>query len=165
MPENPLHLAERLRREGQKTLQFFQSLPPEDWDVTVYEDGAAWDVRRLLAHFVAAEAGMLALVQDVLAGGLGAPEDLNLNAYNERKAAALDEQPVPVLLLRFDELRQAFANLVAGLSSEDLQRQGRHPWLGLAPLEEIFKLLYIHNQIHMRDVRRAAAALNRTQLE
>lgn len=160
MPESSIRLAERLRREGQKTLEFFHSLPADCWEQTVYADGAAWSVRQLLAHFVAAEAGIQALGRDVLAGGLGAPEGLDLDVYNERKAAALAGTSIAELLARFDALRQETAVLVAGLTAEELQRQGRHPWLGLAPLEEIFKLMYIHNQIHQRDVRRSIEAMN-----
>jgi hypothetical protein len=165
MPETPVRLAERLRREGQKSLEFFRSLPAESWAITVYEDGAAWSVRRLLAHFVSTEAGMQALARDVLAGGSGAPDGFDINAYNERKAAALDDQSIPELLARFDRLRTVTVELVAGLSPEDLQRAGRHPWLGVAPLEEIFKLLYIHNQIHQRDIRRSESTLNQTKSE
>lgn len=163
MPETSTRLAERMRREGQKTLEFFRSLPEESWEQPVYSDGAAWSVRRLLAHFVAAEAGMLALARNVLAGGGGVPEDFDLNAYNERKAAALDGEPIPALLAQFDALRRENADLVDGLSEDGLQRQGRHPWLGVVPLEEVFKLLYIHNQIHQRDVR--SVVLNPAKLE
>jgi hypothetical protein len=62
------------------------------------------------------------------------------------------------LLAQFAERRQASVQLAAGLSAEDLQRTGRHPWLGVAAVEEILKMLYRHNQIHQRDIRRTLAA-------
>ena len=46
------------------------------------------------------------------------------------------------------------ATVVAHMTPEDLPKVGRHPFLGAAPLEDIIKLLYRHNQIHQRDVRR-----------
>jgi hypothetical protein len=34
-----------------------------------------------------------------------------------------------------------------------LLHQGRHPFLGRAPLSEIIKIIYRHNQIHLREIR------------
>jgi hypothetical protein len=36
----------------------------------------------------------------------------------------------------------------------DLERIGRHPFLGVAPLVEMIKLVYRHNGIHIRDARK-----------
>jgi hypothetical protein len=44
-----------------------------------------------------------------------------------------------------------------GLSADDLVKTGRHPWLGIAPLEDMIQLLYRHNQIHQRDIRKLLA--------
>ena len=62
------------------------------------------------------------------------------------------------LLAQYEELRRSNANLVSRMQPEDLARVGRHPFLGVASLEEIIKLLYRHNQIHQRDIRRALSA-------
>jgi len=151
----PLFLSERLLKEGEKTLEFFQRLTPEQWGQSVYTDGAEWLVCDILAHFVAAEDGIRRLIEDILAGGGGSPPDFNLDAYNQRKVSALRGVSEQELLRRFAELRRKSAELVASLTQDDLARTGRHPWLGVAPLEEIIKLLYRHNQIHQRDIRRA----------
>jgi hypothetical protein len=40
------------------------------------------------------------------------------------------------------------------MSQNDLERIGRNPFLGEVPLVEIVKLIYRHNQIHLRDLKR-----------
>ena len=151
---NPQHLAERLRSEGEKTAEFFRSLDPEQLQQQVYMDGSCWQVRQVLAHFVASEASLTRLVENILAGGAGTPENFDLNAYNERKVAALQAVPVEGLLSEFLERRAATARLAASLRPEDLALTGRHPFLGVASLEDIIKMIYRHNQIHVREIRK-----------
>ena len=42
---------------------------------------------------------------------------------------------------------------VTGLAEEDLLKIGSHPFLGNAEIAEMVKLMYIHVQLHIRDVR------------
>lgn len=149
------HMAGRLLREGEKAVAFFRSLSPEQLQQQVYTDGSCWQVRQILAHFVAAEASMTRLVENILAGGAGTPEDFNLDAYNERKVSALQDLPVEDLLREFSERRAATADLAARLSPDELARTGRHPFLGVVPVQEIIKMFYLHNQIHLREIRKA----------
>jgi hypothetical protein len=157
MSDDPAGLAERMRVEGEKTIAFFNALLPEQWAKTLYTDGADWAVRDVLAHFVAAERSMTRLVEIIVSGGAGTPDDFNLDLYNRKKVAALHDTPVADLLQQFGQLRAASAGLVAGLQPEDLVKTGRHPWLGVAPVADIVKLMYRHNQIHQRDIRKAIA--------
>jgi hypothetical protein len=155
MSDTPAFLAERLISEGKKTLEFFKALQPEEWRATIYTEGTEWAVRDVLAHFVAAEKGVTRLIEVIVAGGSGVPEDFDLNAYNERKVSSLKETPPEALLEQFIQARQQSAKMAGGLSPQDLEKIGRHPFLGLAPVAEILKLVYRHNQLHQRDVRRS----------
>lgn len=157
MPESPTHLAERFRSEGEKTLAFFHGLTPEQWEHPVYSDGPAWTVRQVFAHFVSAEESFSNLADDILQGGLGAPEGFDIDRFNEHEVADLGGVSIPDLMKRFSIARHRIADLVAQMGETDLTRQGRHPFLGLAPLEDILKLIYRHNQIHLRDLRRVLA--------
>ena len=131
-----------------KTLEFFRALTPGQLEQAVYTDGSVWSVRALLSHFVASEWAMRRLMENILDGGAGTPEDFDIDRYNERKVSQLKDSPVEELLQQFSELRIASASLVARMSPEDLRRTGRHPFLGMTDLEEIIKLLYRHLQIH-----------------
>lgn len=157
MSETPERLASRLAEEGHKTQQFFSDLSPVEWERKIYHDGAQWTVGQVLAHFVITEAGIRSLMVNILAGGDGVAQDFNINAYNERKVSEI-ERVVPIdLLAKFGIERQATIDWVRCLNEGDLSKTGRHPWLGIAPLEEMIQLLYRHNQIHRRDIRKILA--------
>ncbi len=152
--DTPQSLADRLSEDGQKTSLFFENLSPEQWQTEVYTEGTHWTIRQVLAHFVSSEVSFNRLLENVLAGGSGTPEDFDLDVYNERKVAQLNNSTIDELLRQYGQARQSNVTLVSGLSPEDLSRQGRHPFLGVAPLTDMIKLIYRHNQIHLRDVRR-----------
>jgi hypothetical protein len=157
MPETSERLASRLAEEGQKTQQFFSALSPEQWRCTLYTDGAQWTVHQVLAHFAITEVGIRSLMKNILAGGSGVPQDFDLNSYNERKVLGLGETVPDDLLAKFRSERQATIDWVRGLAAADLLKTGRHPWLGVAPIEEMIQLMYRHNQIHQRDIRKLLA--------
>ena len=147
-------LSRRLIEEGEKTEEIFRSLPPGFLDKDLYADGGCWKVGQIMAHFLATEIGIFALISSILDGNPGTPEDFDLNRYNEKKITELCDLPLDVLLDRFLERRRKNALAVAGLTSNQLKTEGRHPFLGITQVEEIIKLLYRHNQIHQRDIRR-----------
>jgi hypothetical protein len=157
MPETGERLSRRLAEEGQKTVQFFSSLSSAQWGRTVYVEGANWTVYQVLAHFLITETGIRALMQNILNGGEGVPQDFDINIYNERKVDDFGELAPQELLSRFHVERRATLGWLDGLSADDLLKTGRHPWLGIAPLEEMIQLLYRHNQIHQRDIRKVLA--------
>ena len=154
MADTPSHLAERLQAEGSKSLEIFRALRPEQWEITVYTDGSAWTIRQLLAHFVTAEDGFLDLIDDIVTGGAGSPEDFDIDRFNEREVSAVGDELPERLLLQYERVRQATIKKVSKLHTEDLERVGRHPYLGVASLADIIKLIYRHNQIHQRDFRK-----------
>lgn len=153
MPETPAFLAERLRAEGEKTLRFFQSLAPEQWETVVYTEGEPWTVRAVLAHFVTAEKGFLKLLPGIAAGGPGASEDFDIDRYNASQQEKSKHLTPPELLEQFREVRAAMVAWVDSLTSADLEKTGRHPFLGHTTLSEMIKMIYRHNQLHQRDLR------------
>lgn len=154
MADTPQHLQARLTGEAEKTLAFFRELPDESWQQVIYTEGSCWTVLQVLAHFVATEESIHRLVKNILAGGPGAPEDFNIDAYNERKVAALNEAKPDELMQQFSIHRQNNASLVASMAQDDLAKTGRHPFFGFASLADIIKLLYRHTQIHLREIRK-----------
>jgi hypothetical protein len=148
-------LAERLSLEGEKTLAFFASLQPEQYQRSIYTEGTQWNPRQILAHFVSAEAGFQSLIENILAGGQGVQEGFDIDRFNEKEVSAMLELPVSELVDRFSAVRIRTVDVVRQLSDEDLARSGRHPFLGLVPVESMVKLIYRHNQMHLRDIRRA----------
>jgi hypothetical protein len=154
MPETPERLAERLAVESQKTVEFFRALSPVQWDCVVYTQGPVWTAHHLLAHFVSAEQAIRTLIEDVYAGGAGATEDFDIDRFNAGEVAEWVEYTPEELLQEFEASRQECIALVRRMKTADLANIGRHPFLGLVALEDIIKMLYRHDQIHLRDLRR-----------
>lgn len=157
MPETPAFLAERLKTEGEKCLAFFAALQPEQWQVEVYADGALWTVRSVLAHFVTAERGFLALFQSICAGGEGAAQDFSIDRYNASQQEKTRHLFPAELLAQFRAVRADLTAWVAALTEADLLKAGRHPFLGQTTLAEMIKMVYLHNHIHLRDLRKRLA--------
>jgi hypothetical protein len=158
MPDTPAGLSAKLISEGEKTLTFFKDLGNEQLERIVYSEGTSWSVRHVLAHFVSAETAFRELLTDVLAGGSGAAEGFDIDSFNQKKVSALQGLSTSVLLDQFREVRWQTASIVSQINPEQLERTARHPFLGIAPLVDIIKLIYRHNQIHLRDVRRTIEA-------
>lgn len=149
------HLTKRMANYGEKTLDYFRDLTEEEWRTQVYTTGSEWTVRDILAHFVSAERAFYQLVEDVAAGGSGAPRELNIVEFNEREVPKLDPLSRQELLEAFDQARADSVQLTQNLHSEDLDKVGYHPWFGEVEVRDMLKLVYRHNMIHLRDVRKA----------
>ncbi|GAB4491294.1 MAG: hypothetical protein Fur0016_03350 [Anaerolineales bacterium] len=158
MPDTPAFLAERLTSEGQKTAAFFESLTSEQWQTLVYTEGAQWTVRSVLAHFVTAEQGFLNLFDTIRAGGPGASEDFDIDRYNASQQEKTRQLTPAELLEQFRAVRAEMTALVTSFTESDLQKQGCHPFLGFTTLAEMVKMVYRHNQIHLRDLRKLLEA-------
>jgi hypothetical protein len=152
MSERIDKLLARLRKGGEKTLGIFGSFSPAQWSTVLYEEPHPWTVQALLAHFVSAEEALLRVAQDIAAGGPGAPEGFDYDAFNaaeqERLAALLPEQ----LLADMKIARQRTIEWLTGLQEADLDRVGRHPALGEITLEDLINSIYGHQLMHMREL-------------
>lgn len=156
MPETPDFLSERLKTEGEKTIAFFAALTPDQWQTLVYTEGAEWTVRNVLAHFVMAEKGFLKLFANIQSGGPGASKDFDIDRYNASQQEKTRELTPAELLEQFKVTRAEMISLVSSFTEADLNQTGRHPFLGLTSLAEMVKMVYRHNQLHLRDLRKLA---------
>jgi uncharacterized protein (TIGR03083 family) len=148
-------LTARLAEKGEETAAFFRSLGPEDWEAQIYTEGQGWTVRQVLCHFVSTERAFARLLEEIPAGGTGVPEGLDVDAFNAAQVARLDGIAPDALIEQFEAARAAMIALLRGFDEADLDRQAHHPWLGFDRVEKFVKLVYRHNMIHQRDVRRA----------
>jgi len=150
----PVHLAERLKSEGEKVTAYFSALTIEQWNTEVYTEGDIWTIRNVLAHFVTSERGLVKLFERIRQGGLGAADDFSIDRYNASQQQKTRDLTIHELMEQFGEVRANSVQWVSGLSDEELLIGGRHPFLGHVPLVEMIKMLYLHNQIHFRDFRK-----------
>lgn len=150
-------LLRRLDDVGQEVLQFFNQLDEEAWRINIYTEGEAWTVHQILAHFVSVERAFQWLIDDIVSGGAGTPVDFDLDRFNHQQVRSLETQSRQELLDIFQTERSATRNLVSRYTPDDFMKEGNHPWFGQLNITAILKLLYRHNKLHIRDIRRAVA--------
>ena len=148
----------RLRAEGDRLLAMFERLAPEQWQTVIYTDGMTWTIKDLLAHQISAEGEFQFYGRDVLNGGAGVPENFNINVFNNREVAARADRTPEQLLADFRATRQATIDLVATIHDDQFALRGRHPFFGMMGVEDMFKLIYRHNMMHARDIRKVLGA-------
>ena len=146
-------LAARLEKGRQKTFEIFDALTPGQWQQVLYKD-PTWQVRQLLVHFLSSEEQLLALAQDVAAGGPGAPQDFDYDSFNAHEQSRLDGLSVRELRSMLDLARQHTIAWVRTLDAARLDKIGHHPVLGQVTVETMVLSMYGHQLIHMRDLSR-----------
>ena len=147
-------LADKLQSEGEKFFALFAGLTDEQWQLEVYTEGETWTIRNVLAHFVTSERGLVKLFERIRTTGEGAAEDFSIDRYNaaqQQKNQNLSQQE---LLEQYKSVRSDSVAWTLSLEAAELEKTGRHPFLGMTTLREMIKMLYLHNQIHYRDMKR-----------
>ncbi|MBI5964965.1 MAG: DinB family protein [Chloroflexi bacterium] len=147
-------LAEKLRSEGQKFIDIFSTLTEDQWKAEVYTEGTTWTIRNVLSHFVTSERGLIKLFEQVRQGGIGVADDFSIDRYNEAQQQKTKEFTPAELLEQYKSVRANSVTWVSGLQESELEIQGRHPFLGMTSIREMVKMLYLHNQLHYRDLKK-----------
>lgn len=155
MNESIGHLQKRLETEGNKISSFFLELDDPDWRRVIYNTDSKWTLLHVLKHFVSVEQAFQWLIQDVLEGGTGAPKDFEIDEFNEAEVGRFTEYQPVEMISTFQKLRKDSIFLAGTLTVDDMEKRGNHPYFGNTTLKKILKLLYTHNSMHMRDIRRA----------
>jgi hypothetical protein len=153
MANSPKTLANKLILDGQRTISFFENLSQAQWDTLVYTNRSIWSIKKILQHFISSENGNRTIIENIVNGGDGAPDDVDIDHFNEVNTTLREAGNVGDLLINFQYERKWTVNIVSSLSIEDLEKIGRHPFLGRVKLIDIIKLISLHNQLHIRDIR------------
>ena len=147
-------LAQKLKSEGEKFAAFFGGLTDEQWKKEVYTEGSVWTIRNILSHLMTSERAFVKLFENIRQGGQGVAEDFVIDRYNASQQEKTKELTPAELLDQYKAVRAEMIAWVSGISDSDLDKTGRHPFLGVITLREMVKMVYIHNQTHYRDLRR-----------
>ena len=148
-------LAEKLKSEGERMVAFFSTLTDDQWQAEVYTEGTTWTIRNVLSHYVTSERGLVRLFEQIRQGGGGVTDEFSIDRYNASQQEKTKELPPAELIEQYKVVRAESIAWVRGLKDEELEIQGRHPFLGQTVIREMVRMLYMHNQLHYRDVKRA----------
>jgi hypothetical protein len=147
-------LADKLRSEGEKFYSLFAGLTDEQWQMEVYTEGETWTIRNVLSHFVTSERGLLKLFERIRQTGEGSSEDFSIDRYNAAQQKRTKDLLPQELLEEYKAIRSDSVAWTMSLEEPELEKQGRHPFLGMTTLREMIKMLYLHNQLHYRDMKK-----------
>ena len=147
-------LANKLQTEGEKFFTLFAGLRDDQWQSEVYTEGETWTIRNVLSHFVTSERGLLKLFERIRTTGEGSAEDFSIDRYNAAQQQRTKDLSPQELLEQYKAIRSDAIAWTLSLSELDLEKQGRHPFLGMTSIREMIKMLYIHNQLHYRDMKK-----------
>jgi len=147
-------LADKLRSEGEKFTAIFAGLTDTQWRSEVYTEGETWTLRNVLSHFVTSERGLVRLFEKIRLGDAGSPDDFSIDRYNTAQQQKTKDLSPQELLEQYKAIRADSIAWTLSLEEADLEKKGRHPFLGMTTLREMIKMLYIHNMTHYRDMKK-----------
>ncbi len=157
MTPSPTHdLADKLLAEGERTLAFFESLGDEAWSRHLYAHDSLWTVRDVLEHLTLAETNLMTIIADVAAGGAGTPEGFDIDSFNRDHTGQLAALDRPALLTAYRTQRAQTAAQARSFGESQLALRGRHPAMGDSSVADMLKMIYLHNAMHVKDVKRLA---------
>jgi len=147
-------LADKLNSEGEKFYALFAGLSDDQWSVEVYTEDETWTLRNVLAHFVTSERGLVKLFERIRQTGEGSPDDFSIDRYNAAQQQKNRDVSPQELLEQYKAVRADSIAWTLSLAESDLEKQGRHPFIGMTTIREMIKMLYLHNQLHYRDMKK-----------
>ena len=153
MSERKNKLRQAIQADDAASMAIFKRLTAEQWDQPVPSDeGANWKARDVLSHAAVSESGQLVVIQRVLTGQGGVPEDFDITRYNRRSVQKQAERTVDDLLA---SLAQSHAQVLAALdnvSETDLDKTGRHARGDTLTIEQFFHRITEHRRQHAEEL-------------
>ncbi len=145
-------MSARLERGLHKTNEILDSLDHDGWRGLIEGESDGWTVKDLVAHFIVSEEHLLMIAKDISAGGEGAPEDIDIDAFNKDQIGRQPDRTPDELQVLLGDVRETTIAWVALQDDETLDRVGRHPTLGDSSVETIIFSIYAHQLLHMREL-------------
>lgn len=146
-------IIERLQTEEFLITELFSSLSPDELNLVIYFDKIEWRVRDILAHFISAERSFLQLFNNIRENNLGTPVDFSIDQFNNSQVNSMEKIQIKELVQFFKETRTSTINWLKIVPEEELNKIGKHPSMGEVKLIEMVKMINLHNQMHLRDIK------------
>jgi uncharacterized damage-inducible protein DinB len=136
------------------------------WDEQVYSDGPAWTARQLLIHMAEAEHGLFGQMRSIVETGESTvPDDFDVDRYNRRSVEKRAEMTVAEARESLERDRAAMLAWLDTLTDADLEKTGRHPVIGVIPIDMYVRVIARHQKDHTADIARALGLNAKTDSE
>jgi uncharacterized damage-inducible protein DinB len=159
LEERKSRLRHKLEQARQELMAVVENLSAEQWQLPAYSDeGEGWQVADVFRHLVVAEGSMIRLIGQICEGGSGVPDDFDLDRYNASMVRRNKEKGTADLFAEMSANRNELLQLVETLSEEDLQKKGRHGSMQVMTVDEILRIIALHDKVHAKDIQQTLAA-------
>jgi uncharacterized damage-inducible protein DinB len=143
-------LLKRLEGSRAVLLAVIADLPDSALDRRATE---GWSIREMLTHLVNAEEDHRRVIAVVAAGEAHRlPATLDMNAHNEQRVAARGHLTKEELLAALADQRRQTETLLLQLRADQMEWIAPHPVLGDKTLDEVFRIIGMHERLHARDI-------------
>jgi uncharacterized damage-inducible protein DinB len=147
----------RLARSREKLLALVSDLSEEALDQRL-PDG--WTIRSALTHLLNAEEDHCRISAVIASGEIERlPPTVDIDTYNAERLAARGRLSRAELFAALAAQRERTVALFNRLTEDQLTQSGPHPAFGEMTAANVFRIIAVHEQRHMRDI----AALLETQ--
>ena len=136
-----------------------EGLDNEGWEWR--PDDNAWSVRLTLAHVGSAQWDHLQVVRRLIAGEPTALPDFDLDTWNAAAVEQRAEWPVAQVLADLEAAQEATVALLHSLDDQALAVTGTHPALGEVSVQQVLRIIPLHDNLHQRDIRKLRKAMDR----
>ena len=110
-------------------------------------------VKDILSHPVSAERKFLDFFKNMLTSRKGLSEDFEINNFNNVEVKLMKEFTPDELIRYFSDAREMMSDWANQVSADELEITGNHPAMGEAKLGEMIKMVYLHNIMHLCDIK------------
>lgn len=126
------------------------------WDAPVYANGAQWNARQVAIHLAISEIRLFGLMKSILeTGAASVPDDFDVDRYNKRSVEKRDDMTAAEARAQQAAARAEVLAWLDTLTDADLEVRGRHPVIGIIPIDMYIRVIARHQKDHTADVARA----------
>jgi uncharacterized damage-inducible protein DinB len=144
-------LVDKLAAARQEILQTIEGL---DEEALTWQPGdGRWSIKETLAHLASAEGSHRQVAQAIAAGQTVDVPDFDLDTWNAGRVSERRQRSIDENLEEMDAERQRTLSALQDLENEALDHQGLHPALGETTVLKIFRIIPIHERMHLKDIR------------
>lgn len=123
------------------------------WEMQVYHDGPAWNVRQIAIHLAETERGLFDQMRSIVeAGASTVPDDFDIDRYNQRSVEKRASMTSGEARAAQKAERSALIAWLDTLSAADLEKTGRHPAIGIIPIDMYIRVIARHQKDHTADI-------------
>lgn len=156
MDERKTKLNSRLAQSRQDLLASIAELTPDELAQRAVNNG--WSVQDVVAHLASAERGHQQVIAALLAGQGTRQPGFDLDAFNEAEVGARRGMTTEAVFGELAASRVATLALLDEIEPVDWDRPGYHPGGFDTTVEDVFRVIAIHEKRHAKEIRSALSS-------